>query len=206
MKLVLVSDTHFWHDALDIPDGDVLLHAGDLTRHGTLADVEVFNDYLGTLPHAHKIVVAGNHDFCFEREPQAARPLLTNAIYLEDEAVTIDGVHFYGSPWQPWFYDWAFNLERGEPLRRKWDLIPDHTDVLVTHSPPQGHGDRTQSGTLAGCEELIVAVERVQPALHVFGHIHEAYGTTRNALTSFVNASICDLSYNPLNAPVCWEL
>ena len=129
MKIVAISDTHGLHRSLEIPDGDVLIHAGDLTRHGTLDDVREFNDFLGTLPHPHKIVIAGNHDFCFESDREACEELLTNCIYRQDQEVVIDGVKFYGSPWQPWFYDWAFNLERGPEIRAKWDLIP----VSYTH-------------------------------------------------------------------------
>ena len=206
MKLVLISDTHFRHDAIDVPDGDLLIHGGDFTARGNLEDVEQFNDWLGSLPHRHKIVVAGNHDFCFERQPEAARAHLTNGIYLEDETVTVDNVKIYGSPWQPWFCDWAFNLPRGEALRRKWELIPQDTEILVTHTPPHGVCDLTAGGEHTGCVELIEAVKRVSPRLHVFGHIHETAGTEQIADTTFVNASICNLRYQPVNAPVCLEI
>jgi len=206
MKLVIISDTHFMHERVQVPDGDVLVHAGDLTAHGTVDNVEAFNHFLGALPHRHKIVIAGNHDFCFQRAPRGARAAFSNAIYLEDEAVTVEGITFYGSPWQPWFYDWAFNLRRGEALRAKWDLIPADTDVLVTHGPPRGHGDRTSDGRHEGCDDLLAAVERIKPRYHLFGHIHEAAGITRNEHTTFVNASVCDLAYKPVNSAVCLEI
>ena len=202
MRFVVLSDTHSLHDQVDVPPGDVLIHAGDLTNRGSLSDVERFDAFLGQLPHQHKIVIAGNHDFCFEREPFAARAALTHAIYLEDEAVTLEGVRFYGSPWQPWFYDWAFNLERGAEIRAKWDLIPEDTDVLITHGPPHGHGDLTSRGEAAGCEDLLERIRQVKPRYHFFGHIHEAYGTTSDGTTTFVNASTCTLGYKPVNPPV----
>ncbi|MCI0709994.1 MAG: metallophosphatase domain-containing protein [Chloroflexi bacterium] len=202
MKLILISDTHAYHQHLQIPDGDVLIHAGDLTRIGELKDVVAFNDFLGTLPHPHKIVIAGNHDFCFERKPDEASPLLTNTIYLQDSEVTINGVKFYGSPWQPWFYDWAFNLRRGAEIREKWDLIPSDTGVLITHGPPFGYLDKTSRGDHAGCEELLKAITRIRPKLHVFGHIHEGYGVIEGQHTTFVNASICTLDYDPTNPPI----
>jgi len=90
--------------------------------------------------------------------------------------VIIEGVKFYGSPWQPRFFDWAFNLDRGEEIKKKWDLIPMDTDVLITHGPPYGILDLTHEGEKVGCEELMKAVLRVQPKIHIFGHIHEAYG------------------------------
>ncbi len=206
MRIVAISDTHNLHDAVDVPPGDVLIHAGDLTNQGSLDDVRAFDELLAGLPHQHKIVVAGNHDFCFERRPQVARAALRHALYLQDEAVTIDGIRFYGSPWQPWFYDWAFNLQRGPEIRAKWDLIPADTDVLITHGPPLGHGDRNVHGEPVGCADLHQRVQQVGPRYHVFGHIHEGYGTTSNGTTTFVNASVCDFRYHPVNPPQVFDL
>jgi Icc-related predicted phosphoesterase len=202
MRIVCISDTHNLSDGVAVPDGDVLLHAGDLTMMGSIDEVVRAHDWLAALPHPHKVVVAGNHDFLFERQPAAARDLMRELVYLEDEGAEIGGLAIWGSPWQPWFFDWAFNLERGPAIRAKWDLIPAGTDILVTHGPPRGHGDRTRRGDLVGCEDLLHVVARIEPALHVFGHIHEGYGTTRSGSTLFVNASICDVSYRPVNAPV----
>ncbi len=206
MKIVAIADTHNRHRELVLPAGDVLVHAGDITLGGTLEEVEDFNEYLGGLPHPHKIVIAGNHDFCFEREPELSAPLLTNALYLRDEATTIEGVVFYGSPWQPWFYNFAFNLRRGPEIREKWDLIPDGVDVLITHGPPRGFGDRTAYDEPVGCRDLLVAVERAQPQFHIFGHIHEGYGTYSKGETEFINASSCDRAYEPVNEPVVVEV
>ena len=206
MRIVCISDTHSLHDDVEVPDGDVLLHAGDFTRRGALEDVAAFDAWLAHLPHPHKIVVAGNHDFCFEDGPARARAHLTCATYLEDSGVQI-GEHFvWGSPWQPRFFDWAFNLDRGEALARKWALIPDHTDILVTHGPPHGRLDTTVRGEDVGCEALAARVDVVRPALHVFGHIHEAYGVARTDATTFVNASVCTLRYAPTNAPFVIDL
>ena len=145
MRIVAVADTHLYQADLGaIPDGDVFVHAGDLCRRGTLQELEQVVLWMRALPHANKIVVAGNHDWCFAREPEAARALLGETIvYLQDSAAVIDGVSFWGSPWQPRYRNWAFNLERGAPLAEKWSLIPSGTDVLVTHGPPRGFGDRT---------------------------------------------------------------
>lgn len=199
MRLVLLSDTHQRHDQVAIPDGDVLVHAGDFSRTGTVREVTTFNVWLGTLPHRHKVVIAGNHDFLFEREPQVARSLLTNATYLEDSGATIDGLRFWGSPWQPRFFDWAFNLDRGAPLKAKWDLIPTGTDVLIVHGPPHGVLDRTLRGEAVGCDALRATIERLQPRLFVCGHIHEAYGEQRLGGTRCVNASSCDVRERPVH-------
>lgn len=205
IRIVAISDTHGHHHALEIPPGEILVHAGDITNTGELEGVDDFNEWLGILPHPHKIVIAGNHDFCFERNREASEPLLTNCTYLRDSGATVMGIRFWGSPWQPWFFNWAFNLQRGEEIRRKWDLIPGDTDVLITHGPPYGHGDRTNSGVLVGCRDLLDAIEIIRPRLHVFGHIHEGYGVSSNDHTALVNASNCDLSYHPVNPPVVLE-
>lgn len=206
MRIVAISDTHTLHDRLKVPEGDVLVHGGDLTSSGDLGDVSSFDAFLRRLPHRHKVVICGNHDFCFERQPEAARRRLTGCVYLQDEAVEIEGVRFYGSPWQPWFYDWAFNLERGEALREKWAMIPAGTDVLITHGPPLGEGDRTFRGERVGCQDLLHAIERVRPKIHIFGHIHEGAGVTRGENTVFANASSCDLDYEPVNPPIVLDL
>jgi Icc-related predicted phosphoesterase len=211
VKIVCISDTHGLQHGhrgrIGVPDGDVLVCAGDFTGRGSLNEARDFFAWLDALPHAHKIVIAGNHDFCFQRSPAEARAVAArSAIYLEDSGTEVLGIKFWGSPWQPRFFDWAFNLDRGPDLEEKWNLIPADTDVLLTHGPPHGILDRTDRGERVGCEELTKAVARVRPKLHVFGHIHEAYGHTTKDGTLFVNASICDLRYRPLRAPVIVEL
>ena len=204
MIIVSISDTHGLHWGLDIPDGDVLIHAGDITLAGTIDQVKDFDRFLGSLPHSHKIVIAGNHDFCFERDREASSAQLTNCIYLQDEEVQVQGVRFYGSPWQPWFFDWAFNLKRGPEIREKWNLIPRGTDVLITHGPPFGHGDLTMRREAAGCKNLLEVVEGIKPQIHIFGHIHEGAGVTENGETVFINASTCDSEYRPVNRPIVY--
>jgi predicted phosphodiesterase len=202
LRLVCLSDTHNLHERVRIPDGDVLLHAGDFTGRGTPREVEAFGEFLRRLPHRHKIVVAGNHDFLFQRKPERARAMLGELTYLEDASVRIDGLHLWGSPWQPWFHDWAFNLPRGQALAEKWALVPDGVDVLVTHGPPFGVLDRTITGERVGCHELTLARARIRPRLHLFGHIHESYGVEQQDGILSVNACNCDLGYRISNAPV----
>lgn len=208
MKIVCISDTHSLHRLIpEIPDGDVLIHAGDSLGQGTLDNIEDLNDWLGTLPHPHKIVIAGNHDWAFQDEPEQARELLTNAIYLEDSGIEIDGVRFWGSPWTPTFMDWAFMLERGQPLRDVWALIPDNTDVLITHGPPLGYGDATFIGSSnVGCYDLLERIDALRLKAHVFGHIHEGYGVYQRRSTTLINASSCTEWYEPTNHPLDFEL
>lgn len=204
MRIVCISDTHGRHDGLLVPDGDLLLHAGDLTKRGTPEQLEAADRWLASLPHRHKVVIAGNHDFGLEADSGPAR--ITGATYLRDDLMVVDGLRIWGSPWQPRFFDWAFNLDRGEPLRRVWAMIPDGTDILLTHGPPRGILDRTASGVDAGCDDLRDAVFRIRPKLHVFGHIHEAYGELHIDGVHFVNASSLDLSYRRHNAAIVVDL
>lgn len=208
--VVCISDTHLRH-RFEIPAGDILIHAGDLTMSGSLQEVARALSWLASLPHRWKVFVAGNHDFLFEKEPQTARRLAeeyetAGLRYLQDEETVIDGIRIYGSPWQPWFMDWAFNLPRGAALKEKWDLIPDGLDILVTHGPPAGILDRVPSGERVGCGDLLPAVKRIRPRYHVFGHIHCEHGVMKQEETTFVNACICDEAYNPTLPPVVFEL
>lgn len=211
MRLVLLSDTHGRHNEIVVPDGDVLIHAGDFSRFGDVADVGRFARWLGDLPHENKLVIAGNHDRLLEDDPYVGRAMLIGRgiDYLQDNGVEIGGRLFYGSPWQPEFCDWAFNLPRGgKELRREWSRIPDDTDVLITHGPPMSVLDRTEAGEPVGCEELYARVSDMPDLeLHVFGHIHEGGGQQeRIQNTLFVNAAVCDVHYRAVNAPVVIDL
>jgi hypothetical protein len=127
---------------------------------------------------------------------------LKNAIYLQDSGVDIDGIKFWGSPWQPEFYNWAFNLPRGPELARVWAQIPNDTDVLITHGPPYGVLDEIYHGKRVGCQDLSDALERVKPKVHVFGHIHEGYGVLEQNGTTYVNASLCNQYYQLVHSPI----
>ncbi|QDG49190.1 metallophosphoesterase [Persicimonas caeni] len=187
--LVAISDTHGRHRSVDVPDGDILVHAGDFSSFGSEDDLEDFNSWLGSLPHAEKIVVAGNCDHICETSPAEVRALLTEAHYLQDSAVEIAGLKFWGSPWQPIFHHMAFNLPRGEALAEKWAMIPADTDVLVTHGPPHGILDRTSRGQQVGDRALLARVTEVKPTCHIFGHVHESSGMVEQQGTCFINAA-----------------
>jgi Icc-related predicted phosphoesterase len=216
MKICFISDTHALHDSIDtsaIPECDVLVHSGDITRKGDFSDIKSFCNWLDKINQAkHKIVVAGNHDFCLETRhqdyPRSVSRLEDSCKYLFDNEVILEGVKFYGSPWQPKFNNWAFNLPRdGRGLYHCWNLIPNDTDVLISHGPPNTFLDKTSSGENAGCKFLMNRVQEVCPAIHAFGHIHESYGTFEDGVlgTIFVNASTCNLKHEPINKPVLIE-
>merc|ERR1711920_271717 len=112
----------------------------------------------------------------------------------------------YGSPWQPEFCDWAFMLPRGQPMREIWTRVPQNVDVLLTHTPPYGFGDRAEENCRAGCEMLKAAIEQRAVSVNVCGHIHSGYGCTSDDATLYINASTCDSGYRPINPPIVFDL
>jgi Icc-related predicted phosphoesterase len=210
MRVITISDTHERHEEIVLPAGDVLICAGDVTANGRLPSLERFARWMNGQPHAHKILIAGNHDFCFEEKPALARQVMRehapSVHYLQDSGVEIEGLRVWGSPWQPRFYDWAFNLDRGAPLAEKWALIPDDTDILVTHGPPFGVLDLTPAGMRVGCEALAERLEALRVRLHVFGHIHHSHGVIERGSRMSVNACSCDESYRAVQTPIVVDL
>ena len=204
MKIVCISDTHAKHRELVLPDGDLLIHAGDISRRGWPKEVRQFLTWFASQPHPHKVFIAGNHDFLFEQESAEtiAEMIPEGVHYLNDSGVEIEGIKIWGSPVQPWFHDWAFNRQRGAEIQQHWDLIPADTDLLLVHGPPFGILDRIIHGQRVGCENLLATVQKIVPKLCVFGHIHEDYGMVRKGETWFVNASVLDHGYQLRNAPV----
>ncbi len=197
MRIVAVADTHLFHGDLLVPPGDVFVHAGDLCRGGDLAELAEVAAWLRGLPHRIKVVVAGNHDWAFALEPDSARALFPGVLYLQDEEAVVEGVRFYGSPWQPAYNDWAFNLPRGAPLAGRWRLIPSGLDVLVTHGPPAGIGDRSSLAEREGCQDLRRRVEEIPPRLHLFGHIHQDGGFWQVGVTAFANVTTWECERAP---------
>ena len=209
MKIICTADTHGLHERLKLPSADVLIVAGDICPMGRMEDVRAFGQWLGNLPHSHKVVIAGNHDKPFQVNPtEAISALIGNdptIHYLQDSAITIDGIKFYGSPWTPTFMNWYFMADKGEEIQQMWNKIPTDTDVLITHGPPAGILDNVK-GTPEGCIDLLKRVSEVNPKYHIFGHIHEGYGMRQREEVTYVNASLCDARYRPINAPIEIEL
>lgn len=216
INITTISDTHGKHDLLDVGSGDLILHAGDCTPRGSNADIEEFLRWYGDLDFEMKVLVAGNHDFGFENNPDYCEELCKNygVVLLNDSGVKFHGLHIWGSPVQPWFHNWAFNRMRNEVMAttkhpyigNHWNLIPKNTDILVTHGPPQGILDKTadrydRMGASVGCEVLRKKIEEIRPVLHVFGHIHEARGVeidrSGNSPITYVNTSSLNLQYRP---------
>ncbi|MEC5165138.1 Icc-related predicted phosphoesterase [Flavobacterium sp. PL11] len=208
MTLTLISDTHFKHNQLKLAGGDMLIHSGDLCGHGTEGEVLAFLRWFEEQPYKHKIFIAGNHDWFFEGHSKSFidKIIPPSIHYLNDSGIEIEGLKIWGSPIQPTFYDWAFNRKRGPEINKHWKLIPKDTDILITHGPPLGILDKTASDYNAGCEILLKKVDQIKPKLHVFGHIHEDYGMIKKGKTIFANASLLNLKYQMVNAPIIIEI
>ncbi len=201
MRLICLADTHNLHHDIPVPEGDILIHAGDFTDGGTRKESEDFLDWITAQPHKHKFIVPGNHDFYFE-DPENIKKIAPEIHVLIDRAIEIEGILFYGSPYTPGARNWAFQKERGPEIRKHWDLIPEDTDILITHTPPYGILDEIAKGEKLGCEELRDKLGSVQPQYHLFGHIHFAFGTTRRSQTQYFNLSILDESFNISRSPI----
>lgn len=224
VRLVCTSDVHgMLHEIEDLPDGDVLVLAGDVLQNFhyqsarwsdaekqlvALADLA---KWLDVLPHKKVVFVAGNHDWVFQLESKKARRIMTahpKIVYLKDAGAEVCGLKFWGSPWQPAFCDWAFNLPRdGDELRKAWAKIPVGLDVLVTHGPPFGIMDSAPGVCHeVGDKLLLERVQVVKPKVHCFGHIHSGYGRKKIGETEFLNVAACDEDYAPVQKPVVVDL
>lgn len=195
----------------NVPIGDVLIHAGDCTGSGSLPALQEFTDWFSSLPHKRKILIAGNHDFCFERYPIWSREMCEKAgiTYLKDERLVLDGIVFFGSPWTPRFRNMAFNATEEEMLKHRAQ-IPESTEVLITHGPALHIFDFIPSvGEHVGCYPLSKRISELgRLKLHVCGHIHEGYGFATREFDGlkFANASTCNEAYRPVNPPIVVDI
>jgi Icc-related predicted phosphoesterase len=209
LKFVVLADTHSHHRNVKLPKGDVLIHAGDISYRGKKSEMEDFVAWFKNQDFAYKIFIAGNHDFFLEKAKakEIEQLIPEGIIYLNDSGTVINGINIWGSPITPKFFNWAFNSRRGEAIKKHWDLIPATTDLLITHGPPYGILDQVvASGEHVGCKDLLNRVKEVKPKLHVFGHIHESYGTANNYGIKFINASLTNELYEVMNAPITAHL
>lgn len=181
ITIVCISDTH--NTQPELADGDLLLHAGDLTENGTFDELQNTLEYLNSQPHRYKVAIAGNHDWLLDAKtshvketPGKSRSDLRwgNVIYLQDSSTTLDfgtrKLIIYGSPLTHKWGNWAFQFSKPENVWR--NRIPEDTDILLTHGPPKYHLDDRGFGN----DWLLKELWRARPSLVVFGHVHEGHG------------------------------
>jgi Icc-related predicted phosphoesterase len=220
-RIVAISDTHQLHNYISIPDGDILIHSGDFTSQGQDQSIIDFINWFNNQPHKYKVFIAGNHEENLDKGPHRARKLNIidsfvsknpNLFYLENSAATINNLKFYGSPVTPFFFNWAWNVNRGPEIANVWSLIPDDTEILITHGPPYGILDLVLSPNgrdpHQGCADLlnkVLILDKLK--LHVFGHLHYQGGNQTQAYgKTFANAAILDDSYAPIHKPVVIDI
>lgn len=217
MRITTISDTHTKHGELNLPGGDLLLCSGDISSMGYKQEIENFCKWFEQQDYDKKIFIAGNHDWGFQDYPHLMPDLLMkyDIEYLQDDLFIYNGeyeeyekgVKIYGSPWQPEFCGWAFNLPRnGEELEQKWDEILPDTDILLTHGPAWGYLDTIKGQTEhLGCELLAKRIEVIKPKIHLFGHIHTGYGYKFENGTHFINASVLNERYKYTQLPLTFD-
>jgi Icc-related predicted phosphoesterase len=198
LRIALTSDLHTLHREVEIPRADLFLMAGDACFMGNgPRQLDDFNDWLGELPVRHRLITAGNHDAPIAADVEMWRKRLSNATLLINEGIIIEGVHIWGSPVTR--VDGAFGMPDEAERDALYSEIPSDppVDILITHGPPLGILDGGK-----GCAALRRAVIRLRPRLHVFGHVHSAYGLRPTRQTLFVNAAVLDESGAPSNSPI----
>jgi len=206
MKFVIISDTHGLHEELELPEGDVIIHGGDITDHGTKEEVISFLNWFEKLDYEYKIFIGGNHDIYLDENPVDLLELIPeNITYLNNRGFEINDIKMWGSPTCPDLVDWAFGKHRREMIDH-WKYMPTEIDILITHTPPYGILDKSSLHRSLGCEYLMGKVKEIKPQYHIFGHIHASYGLTKIDDTTFINASNLDSYKGLINPPITFEI
>ena len=217
-RITTISDTHNKHKSITpfLPGGDILIHAGDLTSMGYKHEIREFCKWFNSIDNYDlKVFIAGNHDYGFQERVDETMEIVNSyktINYLQDDWVgfqkgDLKEIRIWGSPWQPEFHSWAFNLPRnGKELEDKWNTIPIDSDIVVTHGPAYGYVDMVYDRyDNLGCEKLIQRIEQFNPPIHICGHIHTGYGYRTNGKTHFINASVLDEQYQFTQYPLTFD-
>ena len=231
MKITFISDTHTFmydnnHKELILEKGDILCFSGDIMSSGfNEGELIHFLKWIAKQPFIYKIFIAGNHDRLLEDNPVLSEEIISQyqtdgVIYLKNSSFEYNGFKFYGTPYQPYFCGWAYNISDSEKLINNYRCIPDDVDVLLTHCPPYGILDQSHKPNYLnptgeehlGSIELKEVLETksqfgVMPRVIAFGHIHGDGGKKiQIGDTLYINASLCDENYEPTNNIITIEL
>lgn len=220
MRITVISDTHNKHKQItqDLPGGDILIHAGDISSMGYEHEIREFCKWYNSIKnYTHKIFIAGNHDWGFQNDPTKIKEILElypSIKYLQDDFTVIgedteSTIKIYGSPWQPRFHNWAFNADRGEDIKQHWDKIHTDIDILITHGPAFGYLDTVidRGHDNLGCKDLANKIAKIKPKIFVSGHIHSGYGyrVSLDSTTHFFNAAVLNEQYIYTQKPITFD-
>ena len=198
-RICVISDTHERHKSIEIPDCDILIHAGDILMTSRfISDDECkrkyhnFNKWLGSLTGIqHKVIIAGNHDRLLQQlSKEELDKIFTNCTILDNTLIELEGLNIFGSPLSTGtsnnkaFQDLDYYNRSVETL----NLISKKLDVLILHGPNNK------------------LVDLIKPRVFIFGHLHCYYGVRRYASSICINGSIMDGGYNPINLPIVFDI
>jgi Icc-related predicted phosphoesterase len=211
INVCAISDIH--GNLVDVPKCDLLLICGDLSpthNHNVTFQASWINtnfkNWINNIEAKEIVYIAGNHDFVFQEKKHLIEFDKINGTYLEDSGVNLFGLNIYGTPHQPVYYDWSFNLTEPE-LEKKWALIPNDTNILVTHGPPLGYGDLTDRGERVGSWTLANRIKDLALLkLHTFGHIHSDRGQWHLNSATLANVTVLDERYKVAYPPMLFSV
>jgi Icc-related predicted phosphoesterase len=201
LKIICISDTHDVYYP-ELPEGDMLIHAGDVALGGELMEVQRFVNWFRAQPHQYKVFVGGNHDKALEGLGLDLFDPGAGITYLNNDTVTLGGLKIWGSPASRTYGHICAFMRDEDRLAYLYESIPEDTDIVITHQPPYGLRDAEVDGIPLGSPSLMRAIVRVKPKLHVYGHIHGGYGKSEVYGGYSVNASQLDVTYRKHNPPI----
>ncbi len=202
MNAMFISDTCGQHNDVLLPRGDMIIHAGDLTKNGTVAEVRDFLQWFAHLNYKYKIFIAGTHDHLFEQEPGLSKRMVpANVTYLEESGVEIGGLKIWGSPYNRYRSGNAFSRTADE-IAKHWDKIPEDSNMVINNTPAYGVLDENANGEHEGCKELLRKLVRIEPTYFVCGHRHSDHSYEYHYGIHFINASLTNDEFKIMHKPV----
>lgn len=204
MLIYALSDTHNLHNKVEVPECDILIHAGDATGRGSMEELIPFLNWYSKQKAKYKVLIPGNHDWGFEKMPDFYKHECQERgiSLLMDEMVELDGIKIYGSGITPYFCNWAFNRMPGPEIQTHWDKIPSGMDIIITHGPAYQILDMNMLSQNCGCDQLLSKLLEVKPKAHICGHLHENYGVKEFMGIKFHNVALCNEAYRIAEKPM----
>lgn len=203
-RIIALSDTHNLHNKVEVPECDIIIHAGDATGRGSMEELIPFLNWFSKLKSKYKVLVPGNHDWGFQHQQDFYKIQCQERgiTLLIDDMADLDGLKIYGSPITPYFCNWAFNRFPGPEIQAHWDKIPSGMDIIVTHGPAYQILDMNMLNQNCGCDQLLSKLLEVKPKAHICGHLHENYGVKEFMGIKFHNVALCNEAYRIAEKPM----